>query len=97
MKRLNISAGTITRTVLTFLAFVNAGLEMTGHSVIPVDSEALSTFISMGFMGAMTLISWWKNNSFTQNALKADKIKKGLDTGEVLYNTVSEIINKVSD
>lgn len=97
MKRLNISAGTITRTILTGIAFINACLEATGHSVIPIDSESISTFISLGFMGAMTLISWWKNNSFTQNALKADKIKKGLDTGEVLYNTVSEIINKVSD
>lgn len=94
--KLNVSAGTVTRTLLTFLAFINAGLEMTGHSIIPVDSEALSTFISYGFMGVMTLVSWWKNNSFTQNALKADKIKKGLTTGEVPYKTITDLVKKVN-
>lgn len=93
--KLNISVGTITRTILTFLAFVNAGLEMTGHSVIPVDSEAISTFISYSFMGAMTLVSWWKNNSFTQNAIKADKVKKGLTTGEISYKAVTDLVKQV--
>lgn len=96
MKNLKISAGTITRAVLTLLAFINIVLEMFGYSVIPVNSEAVTTFISLLFLGVTTLASYWKNNSFTKNAKIADKILKGINTGEVPYKAATDLAKKVN-
>lgn len=32
----------------------------------------------MGFSIVMTIVAWWRNNSFTQPALKADAFMKEL-------------------
>jgi SPP1 family holin len=63
-----INAGTVTRFVLLALALVNSGLEMSGHGVIPVDEEGVSTFISLAFLGGTSLWSYWKNNDVTRKA-----------------------------
>jgi len=68
--------GSITRTVLLLLALINQGLTMTGHSVIPVDEEAIKQMISYGFLGAASLWAWWKNN-FISN--KGKKQKEALE------------------
>lgn len=64
----SITAGTVTRFVLLLLALVNSGLEMSGHSVIPVDEEGVSTFISLAFLGGTSLWAYWKNNDVTKKA-----------------------------
>lgn len=96
MEKFKISAGTITRAILTFLAFFNVVLEMTGHSIIPVDSEGVSTFISLAFMGATTIVSWWKNNSVTQSAIMADGFMKSIKSGNLSPDTAKEIVNQVT-
>ncbi|MDO4614639.1 MAG: phage holin [Lachnospiraceae bacterium] len=69
-----ISAGTIARTVLVFLALINQGLTIAGKSPIPVDDEAVTQFISYAFTAVTAVVAWWKNNSFTQKAIEADKV-----------------------
>ncbi|MDF1507180.1 phage holin [Robertmurraya sp. DFI.2.37] len=63
-----ITAGTVSRFVLLALALVNSGLEMAGHSVIPVDEEGVSTFISLAFLGGASLWAYWKDNDVTEKA-----------------------------
>lgn len=63
-----ITAGTVSRFVLLLLALVNAGLEMAGLSVIPVDADGVSEFISLAFLGGTALWSYWKNNDVTKKA-----------------------------
>jgi len=72
--------GSITRTVLLLLALINQGLTMTGHSVIPVDEEAIRQVISYGFLGVTSLWAWWKNNFISSKGKqqKAALEKKGL-------------------
>lgn len=72
--------GSITRTVLLILALINQGLTMTGHSVIPVDEEAVKQVISYGFLGGTSLWAWWKNNFITHKGKeqKAALEEKGL-------------------
>ncbi len=67
-----ITSGTIARTVILILALVNQVLTATGHSVINISDENVNTLISTGFTIVSALIAWWKNNSFTQSAIKAD-------------------------
>ena len=80
--RMTISAGTIARTIILVLALVNQLLTATGHSVINISDESISTLISTGFTIVTAIVAWWKNNSFTQSALKADEVmREGKENG----------------
>lgn len=70
---MNISAGTIARTAVLILALVNQVLVSTGHSVIPVDDAQVTELITLSFTIASAVICWWKNNSFSKEAIEADK------------------------
>ena len=74
--RMTISAGTIARTIILVLALINQLLTATGHSVINISDESINTLISTGFTIVTAVIAWWKNNSFTQSALKADEVMR---------------------
>lgn len=74
--RMTISAGTIARTIILVLALLNQILTATGHSVINISDESINTLISTGFTIVTAVIAWWKNNSFTQSALKADEVMR---------------------
>ena len=73
---MKVSAGTIARTVCLCLALINQILTATGHSVINVSNDDINTLISTGFTVVSAVVAWWKNNSFTQSALKADEVMK---------------------
>ena len=80
--RMTISAGTIARTIILILALVNQILTATGHSVINISDESINTLISTGFTIVTAIVAWWKNNSFTQSALKADEVmREGKENG----------------
>lgn len=67
-----ISPSTIARTAALALALVNQVLSVTGHSMLPIESAELEQLVSTGLTITTALISWWKNNSFTPEAIEAD-------------------------
>lgn len=80
--RMTIGAGTIARTIILVLALVNQILTATGHSVINISDESINTLISTGFTIVTAIVAWWKNNSFTQSALKADEVMRELKSNK---------------
>lgn len=40
--------------------------------VLPIESAELEQLVSTGLTIATALVSWWKNNSFTPEAIEAD-------------------------
>lgn len=68
-----VKKDTIIRTVVLVLALINNCLTMSGHSPLPIEDEQITEFLSMMFTVAASLWAWWKNNSFTQSAIKADE------------------------
>lgn len=73
-----IEVGTIVRTVLLGLALTNQVLVMTGHPVLPIQDATVELLITNGFTLVMSVIAWWKNNSFTKKAIEADQYKDTL-------------------
>ena len=73
---MKVSVGTIARTICLVLALINQILTATGHSMINIADDDINTLISTIFTIAAALAAWWKNNSFTKAALKADKVMK---------------------
>lgn len=68
-----ISAGTIARTAVLLLALTNQVLSALGKSPLPIESAELEQLVTAGITTVAALIAWWKNNSFTQAAIEADK------------------------
>ena len=64
---------TLIRTIILLYALVNQILTFTGHSILPIGEEQLTELISIGFTIVTALVAWWKNNSFTPEAIEADK------------------------
>jgi SPP1 family holin len=64
---------TIIRTVMLFLVLINLVLEKTGHNIIDVDESTVGVIVEYSISFAIIVLSWWKNNSFTNNAQKADE------------------------
>ena len=80
--KMNITSVTIARTIILVLALLNQILTATGHSVINISDESINTLISTGFTIVTAIVAWWKNNSFTQSALKADEVmREGKENG----------------
>lgn len=71
---MKISKGTIIRTACLILAIVNNLLAIYGKSPLPINDETLIEVISFCFTTVASIIAWWKNNSFTQKAIEADKM-----------------------
>lgn len=67
------SKGTIIRTVILALALINQILVTTGHSVIEISDEQITELLSLMFTVASAGVAWWKNNSFSKEAIKADE------------------------
>lgn len=73
---MKITKGTLIRTILLVFALINQVLAVFGKSPIPIDDDTVTNLISTAWTVIASLIAWWKNNSFTDKAIKADKVLK---------------------
>jgi SPP1 family holin len=69
----NITAGTIARTAVLLLALANQMLSAMGKSPLPIESTTVEQLVTAGITTIAALVAWWKNNSFTKEAIAADK------------------------
>lgn len=76
-QKYTVSVSTIIRTMCLILALANQGLTIAGYSPLPIENETVAQLVSLAATIIASLAAWWKNNSFTQKAIAADKIFKG--------------------
>ena len=69
----DINAGTLARTIVLALALINQVLSMTGHPVLPIEDAQVETLVTTAWTVIASLIAWYKNNSFSAEAIAADK------------------------
>jgi SPP1 family holin len=75
---MKINKSTIIRTIVLFLSLLNIILQMFGVKTLPIDNETINEAVSVGILVASSIVSWWKNNSFSEKAIKADNYLKTL-------------------
>lgn len=68
-----VTAGTIARTACLLLALTNQVLSALGKPVLPIESATVEQLVTAGITTVTALVAWWKNNSFTPEAIKADE------------------------
>lgn len=75
---MKITKGTIIRTIMVALVIINMILKKAGINVIDVSESEVASFVETAIEIAVIVVSFWKNNSFSQNAIKADEYLKEL-------------------
>lgn len=81
---MKIKKETLIRTAILFISMLNNLLVMTGKNPLPYSETQMYEGISMVISVLASVWAWWKNNSFTQNALKSDEYKRELDNKQKL-------------
>ena len=78
-----ISKGTIVRTISLAIVLINIILKKFGVDLINVSESEILTGVEMLIEIAVIVVAWWKNNSYSKNAIKADEFLKELkESGE---------------
>lgn len=75
---MKISKGTIVRTVMLIIVVLNMILKHFGLDVINVSESEILSVLEMLIEIAVIIVTFWKNNSFTDRAIKADEFLKTL-------------------
>ncbi len=78
MSEMKITKETIIRTIILAIALTNQILTSTGKNPLPFAEETIYEFITLGATICAAACAWWKNNSFTKEALTADEYLKEL-------------------
>ena len=79
---MNCNKQTLIRTIVLGLALVNQLLTAWGKNPLPFSEEGLYEGLSAAWTAASALWAWWKNNSFTKEAVAADRLLAALRKGE---------------
>lgn len=79
MKKLD--AGTVARTIVLFIALLNQIFAISGIAVLDINENDVYQLVSLLFTVGSALVSWWKNNSFSEEAIEGDKLMKELKGG----------------
>lgn len=78
MENLKIEKSTIVRLVIQIVALLNTVLTMQGNHILNLSDETITQGVNI----AITILAWawgyWKNNSFTHEAVQADAYLKKL-------------------
>jgi SPP1 family holin len=73
---------TIIRTIVLVVALVNQILTSMGKNPLPFAEDTIYEAVTLIATIGASAWSWWKNNSFTKNAIKADSYLAELKKGE---------------
>ena len=73
-----ISTGTIIRTIILALALFNQVMTASGHPIINISDETITQVVTALATIITAVVAWWKNNSFTDEAIQADEYMRKL-------------------
>lgn len=71
---MNISKDTIARTICLAIALINQIFAIYGKETLEFTNDEIYQFVSLVATFGTAAIAWWKNNSFTKEAIEADKV-----------------------
>lgn len=64
----------IVRLVVMLILIINQILISRGWTPLPYDEEQIYEFVNGLALVTVSIWAWWKNNSITKEAQKADKV-----------------------
>lgn len=83
---MKISKSTIIRTILIAIVIINFILEKFGIDIIKADESVITMLVEALIEIAVIVVGFWKNNSFSEAAKRADEFLKELRAGETEWS-----------
>ena len=80
MKKINLKGVTVqtwARTIVLLLALVSQLCVILGKRTEAIDVDQWQEYVTYALTVGASIVAWWKNNSFTQQAQDADNILNG--------------------
>ena len=77
-----VKIDTIARTIVLFIALANQVLAIAGKEIFPVTEDQVYQIVTLIVTVGASVWAWWKNNSFTQNAIEADNVLAQLKSNQ---------------
>lgn len=78
LKTEKVDTSTIARTIVLFIALFNQILNMLGMVPLELEENTIYDLASLIALVGSAIWNWWKNNSFSQQAIEADKYMNDL-------------------
>lgn len=69
---MKVTKDTIIRTIVLIIALANQVLTSCGKNPLPFAEDTVYELVTLLATIGASAWSWWKNNSFTKNAIAAD-------------------------
>lgn len=91
---MKISKSTIIRTILVAIVIINFILERLGVDLIPADESTITMLVETFIEIAVIAVGFWKNNSFSEKAIKADEFLNALraEEKELIESEVNDYV-----
>lgn len=77
-----IKKSTIVRTIMLLIVLVNLVLKAFGVNLISIDESKIYTIVELLIEVAVIVVAFWKNNSYSKKAIKADEFLQQLRESE---------------
>ena len=74
----NVKSVTIIRLIVMVVSMVNILLTVNGKNPLPWSEDEMYVGLSQVAAILATIWTWWKNNSFTEEAIEADRYMEEL-------------------
>ena len=76
--KMKVKPDTIIRTIVLIVALCNQALAIFGREQLPITDDQVYQIVTLIVTIVTSLVAWWKNNSFTQAALRGDVLMRRL-------------------
>ena len=94
---MKISKSTIIRAILVAIVIINFILERLGVDLIRADESVITMLVETFIEIAVIVVGFWKNNSFSQAAIRADEFLKELRNDESEWEDESETEEEIAE
>lgn len=78
-----VKVDTIIRTIVLVIALANQVLAMLGREAFPMTEDEVYQIVTIIVTVGASVWAWWKNNSFTADAIRADEILVNMREGRL--------------
>ena len=73
MNENRVSVNTVIRTVVLALTLINQALTASGRNPLPFAEDTVYEMLTTLATIVVSVWAWWQNNSFTKEAIEADR------------------------
>ena len=94
---MKISKSTIIRAILVAIVIINFILERLGVDLIRADESVITMLVETFIEIAVIAVGFWKNNSFSQAAIRADEFLKELRSDESEWEDEIEAEEEITE